>query len=705
MATKKSKVDPVVARSMLRAAYLDDKNQQQAARVTHLSTRAARFNADAQFGSPPKAARLSDGVYRALLRTWLPKANATTVDALTTAVRAGLSGAALKEPVDNKAQQLKFLQNRKLTTNLKANLRRTFRSSHLDTKTIPINELSPSKPSKPLDLDGKGASPPFALYPHQIEARAHLEALWNESSAFRGRLVLPTGAGKTDTVAGWALNHLALDPSLRVFWLVHQQELADQAMARFVAIAAQQRIGFHRRGRVIHSAGSALSTLAEDSLDVACLTYQSFTQLDTKKRKLLGRFLTRPTIIVVDEAHHAGAPSYDALLNLAEDTSDVRAIIGLTATPYPSAPSARFRFNTRFPQLVHSVDAGTLIRQGILARPLVTAVDTGLALDLTDAQVTVSTQTDIPSEVLRQLDDKNRNDLIVRTWKADPRRWGKTLVFAPTISHADSLARRFSRAGATTRSLHSYSADRIGTLEWFRNTSGPTVLVSVGMLTEGVDLPDAKTAFLARPTTSPILMRQMVGRVLRGPKAGGGAEAEVVYFRDTWRNLPDVLLPGEVLPDSRPAPGGRDAPSWSLGAIVDDDDLELRSDLAALIAHAFDALAPLFDLDDSDPFNDSPPAPLVNGSRLVGFYDIDEMPVPVFAHQVTGVESLLRDALEFDLKGTAFLSYFDDTASSNGRCTVPVMMTGAVDPHRPLETTPCQARRCRCPNARRSASR
>ena len=45
------------------------------------------------------------------------------------------------------------------------------------------------------------------------------------------------------------------------------------------------------------------------------------------------------------------------------------------------------------------------------------------------------------------------------------------------------------------------------------------------------------------------------------------------------------------------------------------------------------------------------------------------------------------------------------TASSNGRCTVPVMMTGAVDPHRPLEIPGCQARRCRCPNARRSAAR
>ena len=45
------------------------------------------------------------------------------------------------------------------------------------------------------------------------------------------------------------------------------------------------------------------------------------------------------------------------------------------------------------------------------------------------------------------------------------------------------------------------------------------------------------------------------------------------------------------------------------------------------------------------------------------------------------------------------------SASSNGRCTVPVMMAGAVDPHRPLEIPGCQACRCRCLNARRSVPR
>ncbi len=44
-------------------------------------------------------------------------------------------------------------------------------------------------------------------------------------------------------------------------------------------------------------------------------------------------------------------------------------------------------------------------------------------------------------------------------------------------------------------------------------------------------------------------------------------------------------------------------------------------------------------------------------------------------------------------------------ASSNGRCTVPVMMTGACDCDRPLEIPGCQVLGCRRPNARKSVSR
>jgi hypothetical protein len=55
------------------------------------------------------------------------------------------------------------------------------------------------------------------------------------------------------------------------------------------------------------------------------------------------------------------------------------------------------------------------------------------------------------------------------------------------------------------------------------------------MLTEGTDIPDAQTVFLTRQTTSRILLTQMVGRALRGPRFGGTKDAYIVSFNDDWR--------------------------------------------------------------------------------------------------------------------------------------------------------------------------
>jgi hypothetical protein len=62
------------------------------------------------------------------------------------------------------------------------------------------------------------------------------------------------------------------------------------------------------------------------------------------------------------------------------------------------------------------------------------------------------------------------------------------------------------------------------------------VLINVNILTEGTDVPNVQSIFLARPTVSSILMTQMIGRGLRGPKAGGTKEAYIVSFIDDWQN-------------------------------------------------------------------------------------------------------------------------------------------------------------------------
>ena len=66
------------------------------------------------------------------------------------------------------------------------------------------------------------------------------------------------------------------------------------------------------------------------------------------------------------------------------------------------------------------------------------------------------------------------------------------------------------------------------------------------MLTEGIDLPNIQTVFLTRPTTSTILMTQMIGRALRGTKAGGTDKAYVVSFIDDWEDKINWVNPEKL---------------------------------------------------------------------------------------------------------------------------------------------------------------
>ncbi|MDR0248239.1 MAG: HNH endonuclease [Oscillospiraceae bacterium] len=91
------------------------------------------------------------------------------------------------------------------------------------------------------------------------------------------------------------------------------------------------------------------------------------------------------------------------------------------------------------------------------------------------------------------------------------------------------------------------------------------VVVNVKMLTEGVDVPDVKTVMVTRQTTSNILLTQMIGRALRGEKAGGGTGkdyANIVFFHDTWKRLLPWADVNGGLEAERPARQGRNPMSF-----------------------------------------------------------------------------------------------------------------------------------------------
>lgn len=616
-------VDPRLVRSLLATAYRATGQLDQLDKLDHLADERLATQAEATLGRPPRSTGIALPEVVDLLReAWLPTLATEELVDLATVVQLSLSGADRSASLQTKARALAFLQARRRTKNLHTNLRRWFVALHKEERDAGSSTVVVERAySEPIRLSGADAVPREA-YDHQTAAWESLDTLAASTERRAGLLVLPTGSGKTFTMVHWLLQQMAHDPGLRVLWIADQQELLEQAARAFDRGARELPEGFDRVLRVLHGQAGPVTALGDSALDVACVTRQSVVgRSSSAMTKRLEAFLSRRTVVVVDEAHHAVATSYERLLDEVERIAPGTMMLGLTATPWPSGQGAIKRLNRRFPVAVAEVDVPSLVAQEILARPTIHTVSTGENIRLDPDDVALLRSGDFTADVLGELDRATRNATIVHKWTSNPSLWGKTLVFVGTIAHADHLDAAFEAAAVPCQVLHSGTGRRDEVLREFRAATGPSVLVSVGMLLEGVDLPDARTAMLARPTRSHVLLRQMVGRVLRGPRAGGDAVAHIVAFEDHWVDGVDVLSPVDLreLDQDGPVVDGPDG-ELRLPPIRDDKTGEpVPEDVLRRIQQAYDELH-------------AGPTYTTGEAVLVGYYQCLEVTVPVFDH-------------------------------------------------------------------------
>jgi superfamily II DNA or RNA helicase len=123
-----------------------------------------------------------------------------------------------------------------------------------------------------------------------------------------------------------------------------------------------------------------------------------------------------------------------------------------------------------------------------------------------------------------------RNAFIAETYASNKEQYGKTIICADEGFQGQQLREflenRGIRAGVVYSGAKSSEGDKVRKrdenariLEAFRRKDFD-VLINIKMLTEGTDIPDVQTVFITRETKSDILLTQMIGRVLRGPRMG-----------------------------------------------------------------------------------------------------------------------------------------------------------------------------------------
>jgi type I site-specific restriction endonuclease len=148
----------------------------------------------------------------------------------------------------------------------------------------------------------------------------------------------------------------------------------------------------------------------------------------------------------------------------------------------------------------------------------------------------------LESELVTRIGEFNNDEVncaVAKAWEQYRGKRQRVLCFAVTIEHAETLKKRFFARDDRVRVVHS-KMDRMEdrkNLEWFKRAEPESrMLVSVLMLAEGIDLPKTDCLFMVRPTFSPELYQQMIGRGFRGPAADGTEDCAVVDFTHQFVN-------------------------------------------------------------------------------------------------------------------------------------------------------------------------
>ena len=412
------------------------------------------------------------------------------------------------------------------------------------------------------------------LFDYQKEAIKNLNNHFNLDISIprrNGLLVMPTGSGKTHTVANWILKH-CITKGYQVIWLAHRVDLVEQAFCELrdsVKYLKKQDFPFWKDSiRILPISSHHIS--AEDSYnaDIYVSTIQSLSSfyglgLDNLKY-MLNKDCRDKLIVVIDEAHHTVSKTYQALIKRIKHyrLSPNCIILGLTATPYRVNKNENETLKAIYDMneletgdgFVYEVKISTLIKNGTLSRPIYIPVNTNFngidvfAKDYEALKYFQRFRELSPNIMQKMASHKIRNTVIMEEYLKNKHKYGKTLIFALTQTHAKTLCKKLRENGINCDYAITDRDDSLQVIQRFKENAGIDVLVNVNMMIEGSDVPDVQTVFLTRPTNSKSVLEQMIGRALRGKKtksknAEGTETAYVVAVHDFWDSYISFLDP------------------------------------------------------------------------------------------------------------------------------------------------------------------
>ena len=334
---------------------------------------------------------------------------------------------------------------------------------------------------KPLTTDAVlGYASKYALREYQKDLIEKIYKSWDSGNR-RIMLQLATGGGKTILFTNIIKTLLKLD--LKSLVVAHKKELITQAHGKIKQIALSEP-GYIKAGFPANS-----------SAPIQIASIQTLTRRNKPPADLL----------VIDEAHHSCAKSYEDLFDIYGKAK----ILGVTATPLRIDGQG---FHLLYDDLIVGPSTDWLIEMGYLSKFKLFAAQIKL-----EVKQSKNSQREYSQAALRLAIRENGivNSYAIETWFKYA--CGKqTVVFAVSVEHSLELRDMYRARGIKAEHLDGNTPDdeRDRIIQDFR-AKKITVLTNCEIVSEGFDVPGIECVQCIRPTKSLGLWLQMLGRALR----------------------------------------------------------------------------------------------------------------------------------------------------------------------------------------------
>ena len=341
--------------------------------------------------------------------------------------------------------------------------------------------------------------------PHAIQQEA-LNALeeTRQQGNTAGLVVLATGLGKT-----WLGAFDSHRPEFRrILFVAHREEILNQARDTFRRIRPEARLGLY------------MGQEREADADVLFASIQTLGRVAHLERFPRDAF----DYIVVDEFHHAAAPTYRRLI----DHFRPKFLLGLTATPERTDGGDLLALCEE--NLVYRCDLVEGVKQDLLCRFQYFGVPDEVDYRNIPWRNSRFDEEELTRHVATQSRARNAHEQLQK------RGGTRTLAFCVSQRHADFMADFFRQQGLRAVAVHSgdTSAPRAQSLEEL-SEGKLDVICAVDVFNEGLDLPELDTVLMLRPTESRILWLQQFGRGLR--KTNDGKQLTVIDYIGNHRTF------------------------------------------------------------------------------------------------------------------------------------------------------------------------